>query len=31
MHVVVSADSEEALAIKKVQVKNYIESIEMSN
>ncbi len=29
MHVVVSADSEEALAIKKVQVKNYIESMEM--
>lgn len=29
MHVVVSADSEEQLAIKKVQVKNYIESLEM--
>ena len=29
MHVVVSADSEEQLAIKKVQVKNYIESMEM--
>ena len=29
MHVVVSADSEEALSIKKVQVKNYIESMEM--
>ena len=29
MHVVVSADSEEQLAIKKVQVKNFIESLEM--
>lgn len=29
MHVVVSADSEEELANKKIQVKNYIESLEM--
>lgn len=29
MHIVVSADSEEALAVKKVQVKNYVESMEM--